>query len=123
MFDWLPDQDTINVWRYEKPNFSGQYAVAKIKQADLLAEDCIDIADDDSRDIKITENGYEAFDGEFAARSRLRVDTRKWLASKLLPKQYGGDALLQQTREENTELKEELKVLRARLDSENKKDY
>lgn len=123
----LPDKDTINVWRYEHPEFSVQYAQAKLKQADLLAEEINDIADDGSNDWmeSFGEEGDTAYrlNGEHVQRSRLRVDTRKWLASKLLPKQYGGDALLQQTKEENDELKEEIRALRAKLDEKNRKDY
>ena len=35
------------------------------------------------------EDGKETVDHERIARSRLRVDSRKWVASKLLPKVYG----------------------------------
>ena len=37
----------------------------------------------------INNQGNAIYNGEFIARSRLRVDTRKWLASKLVPKIYG----------------------------------
>lgn len=90
MYDDLPHPDTINLWRHKHPEFSVQYALAKLRQADLLAEECLDIADDDSKDKIIDETtGNEVCNTEFIARSRLRIDTRKWLASKLLPKQYG----------------------------------
>lgn len=89
MYDDLPVQSTINLWRYKHPEFSEQYAQAKMAQADLLAEECLEIADDDSKDIKIDADGFETCNTEFIARSRLRIDTRKWLAAKLLPKQYG----------------------------------
>ena len=86
----LPDKVTINRWRHRVPDFRTQYAQAKIEQADLLAEEILEIADDDSKDVKINpETGDEYLNTEFVARSRLRIDTRKWLASKLLPKQYG----------------------------------
>lgn len=85
----LPDKATINRWRHRFPDFRAQYALAKCEQADLLAEECLEIADDDTYDTKITPEGNEVCNTEFIARSRLRVDTRKWLASKLLPKQYG----------------------------------
>ncbi len=122
-YDDMPDEKTIQRWRYRIEEFRLQYAVAKIKQAELLAESCLEISDDSRGDIKVNENGYEVFDGEFAARSRLRVDTRKWLASKLLPKAYGGDSLLQQAKEENDDLKDEVRKLRAKLDEKNKRDY
>ncbi len=85
----LPDHSTVKLWRRRHPEFSAQYAQAKMEQADLLAEECLDIADDDSEDAIEWEDGSVKCNSEFVQRSRLRIDTRKWLASKLLPKQYG----------------------------------
>jgi hypothetical protein len=89
LYPELPDKMTINRWRHRLPDFRAQYALAKLEQADILAEECLEIADDDSQDIRIDEDGNQVCNTEFTARSRLRVDTRKWLAAKLLPKQYG----------------------------------
>lgn len=89
MYDDLPAQSTINLWRFQHPTFSEQYAQAKMIQADLLAEECLEIADEDCGDIKYDKDGNETCNSEFVARSRVRIDTRKWLAAKLLPKQYG----------------------------------
>lgn len=89
----LPDKTTVNLWRYKYPAFSTQYAQAKLVQADLLAEEMLDICDDGTNDWmeSFGEEGEVVwkFNGEHVQRSRLRIDTRKFLASKLLPKQYG----------------------------------
>ena len=96
-YDDLPEKITINVWRYRYPEFATQYAQAKLKQADLLAEEMLDIADDGTNDWMESFGqdgemiGYK-LNGEHVQRSRLRIDTRKFLASKLLPKQYGQHA-------------------------------
>jgi len=119
----MPHPDTIREWRLQNEIFSAQYARAKLQQADLLAEDCLDIADDSNKDTCINEAGFEAVDHEHVNRSRLRIDTRKWLASKLLPKQYGDKIQLEQKTEENERLKAELLELRAKLDVQNRKDY
>jgi len=92
MYDDMPDRSTVNLWRWTHPEFSLTYAQAKLFQADLLAEECLEIADDTSEDAKCDQDGEEVCNVEFIARSRLRIDTRKWLASKLLPKQYGSHA-------------------------------
>ena len=93
MYDDMPVKSTVNLWRYKHAEFSAFYAQAKLFQADLLAEECLDIADDASGDSRIDlETGEEVCNTEFIARSRLRIDTRKWLAAKLLPKQYGAIA-------------------------------
>jgi len=88
-YDDLPDQSTVNLWRYKYPEFSDRYIQAKIKQADLLAEECLEIADREEGDSRLDEFGNEVFNAEYVARARLKVDTRKWLASKLIPKLYG----------------------------------
>ena len=71
---------------------SAKYARAKEAQADFLAEEIIEISDDDSEDeIFIeTENGpVRKENKEFTNRSRLRVDARKWVAAHLRPRKYG----------------------------------
>ena len=109
MYHALPDQKTIWRWRYQVEEFRHKYAQAKMFQADLLAEQCLDIADESTpEDVGV---------------DRLRVDTRKWLASKLLPKQYGDKLLLEQKTEENEELKKELLALRSELDKRNRKEF
>jgi hypothetical protein len=65
-----------------------QYARAREAQADKLAEDILAIADDGSNDTYQTEDG-EVTNHDVIARSRLRVDARKWLAGKMAPKKYG----------------------------------
>tara|TARA_R110000868_G_scaffold335547_1_gene596431 strand:+ start:14774 stop:15244 length:471 start_codon:yes stop_codon:yes gene_type:complete len=89
LYPELPDKMTINRWRHRLPEFRAQYAQAKIEQADILAEECLEIADDSSGDVTYDKDGEVTCNTEFIARSRLRVDTRKWLAAKLLPRQYG----------------------------------
>jgi len=82
---WLRDE--------EKKDFWLQYARAKEEQADFLAEEILEIADDDSRDTKIIigKDGkeIEVENTEWTKRSQLRVDSRKWIASKLKAKKYG----------------------------------
>lgn len=72
-----------------KPEFSEQYARAREAQADKLAEEALQIADDGRSDTYLDAEGNERTDTEVIQRSKLRVDTRKWLASKMAPKKYG----------------------------------
>lgn len=109
MYPDMPDEKTIQRWRYQNEEFRLKYAQAKMLQADLLAEQCLDISDESTP--------------ENVAVDRLRVDSRKWLASKLLPKQYGDKLLLEQKTEENEILKEELRALRHKLDEQNKREF
>lgn len=84
----MPNKATVFRWLAAQPAFSDQYARAREAQADTLADELTDIADDSGRDFIQTENG-PVFNAEHVNRSRLRVDTRKWIASKLKPKKYG----------------------------------
>lgn len=83
---------TIFSWLRTHDEFLKQYTRAKEESADAMAEDVLDIADDGTNDyMTITKGGqeYEVVNSEALQRSRLRVDTRKWLMAKMKPKKYG----------------------------------
>lgn len=85
------DTSTLLKWLRENEEFSIQYARAKELQADYLVEEMVEIADDGSNDyMKIVKGDmeYNVEDREVTSRSKLRVDTRKWIAAKLAPKKY-----------------------------------
>lgn len=69
--------------------FAKAYARAREIRAELLVEELVTIADDGSNDTYVDENGNRRIDHDVIARSRLRVEARKRLVSKLLPKVYG----------------------------------
>lgn len=86
----LPDSTSVYLWLNKYPDFSRKYLQAKASQAHVLADECIEIADDTSDDIKIDpETGMEVCNTDFIARARLKIDTRKWMAGRLAPKIYG----------------------------------
>lgn len=87
--DDMPCIATIYVWFSKHSEFVEQYARAREDQADTLADEIIDIADDKTGDTIVDKDGNERADTEWINRSRLRVDARKWVASKLKPKKYG----------------------------------
>lgn len=69
-----------------------QYARAKEEQSELLVEEILNIADDSQNDWEEVEGRkgtYFRLNREHFERSRLKIDTRKWIASKLKPKKYG----------------------------------
>ena len=85
----MPAIRTVMYWLQRHEDFMQQYARAREIQAELLAEEVIEIADDSSCDVIVDDEGNEQTNHERVARSRLRVDARKWYASKLSPKRYG----------------------------------
>jgi len=86
---------TVFKWLADNKEFSEQYARAKQVQADYYADEIIDIADDGTNDwMEVRDKEGENVigwreNGESIRRSVLRVDARKWVAAKLLPKKYG----------------------------------
>lgn len=66
-----------------------RYARACEARADKIFDDLLDIADDGSNDTYVDDNGMPRTDTEVIQRSKLRVDTRKWMLAKLAPKKYG----------------------------------
>lgn len=97
----MPNRSTVNNWLLKYPTFYGQYVKARDVQADNMFDEILDIADLNSSDYRCDEYGNEKPDHEHIARSRLRIDTRKWYLSKVLPKKYGER---QKEQEETTEI-------------------
>lgn len=85
----MPNKSTVFRWLAANKEFCDQYAHAREAQADSLADEILDISDDGSCDTYVDDNGNTRTDQEVIGRSRLRVDARKWLASKMAPKKYG----------------------------------
>ena len=86
----FPSESTVRTWAVDdREGFAAQYARAREAQMDALAEEILAIADDTSNDVIIDDEGNERTNHEVVARSRLRVDARKWLMSKIAPKKYG----------------------------------
>ena len=84
-----PNKDTIFTWRKNNAAFSDQYAIAEQLQIECVVDELLDIADDSSKDHIIDTEGQINFNSQAVQRARLRIDTRKWLACKLVPKVYG----------------------------------
>lgn len=76
----LPHPDTIRDWLNKNtfPEFSARYARAKEAQSDIMAEEMMDVA-------------YKAKPDKFGRveKPKLKIDTLKFIASKLKPKKYG----------------------------------
>lgn len=90
--DDMPCLQTIFTWFRVYPQFLEQYTRAKEESADAMADEVLDIADDGTNDWMTIKRGgedVEVFNNEAVQRSKLRVDTRKWLMSKMKPKKYG----------------------------------
>lgn len=85
----MPSTQAVLRWLADHEDFRTQYARAREAQADALAEEILDISDDRDNDYITNDDGKEVLNSEHVQRSRLRVDARKWYASKVAPKKYG----------------------------------
>jgi hypothetical protein len=82
----MPKKSTVFRWLASNQEFRDQYAMSRECQADVLADEIIDIADGKRAE-------YEGGEAD-VQRDRLAVDARKWVAAKLKAKVYGDKALL-----------------------------
>ena len=82
--------NAVDWWIVQNPTRSEMYARARMRRADVLADEIIAISDETH--VEARYEGEEVklvLDATAVARNRLRVDTRKWAASKLRPGTYG----------------------------------
>lgn len=88
--DFMPSETTVRRWLAGEEDWSAefrrQYAHARDCQADHYAEEIIAIADCTDVPLSRVDAPVPPRDPQ---RDRLRIDARKWYASKLAPKKYG----------------------------------
>jgi len=85
----MPSIPTVWAWARERPDFFSAYMRAREDMAHTLFDQCIDIADDVSRDTIIDELGNMSSNPTAVARAKLQIDTRMRIAGKISPKVYG----------------------------------
>ncbi len=92
----MPARPTIVGWVMEdRQGFSDRYARARDLCLEHWADEVLEIGDDGTNDWMVREHGDDdknaswVVNGEHVSRSRLRIDSRKWLLSKLKPERYG----------------------------------
>lgn len=85
---------TVLQWvRDDREGFAKHYRRAREIGYHVMAEEILAVANDGSNDYMVRQSKdgeeYEVVNHEHVQRSRLRVDTMKWMLSKTLPKIYG----------------------------------
>ena len=89
----FPSPRTIFRWRVEFPEFNRLYMISRQHQVEVLIDEILEIADNKTYDTKEVErkdgSTYEVCNLEWIVRSKIRIDTRRWLATKLCPNLYG----------------------------------
>ena len=88
----MPPEGTVYRWLFKNDEFRERYEVARQTGLQMWADEMVEIADNASNDWmerEDSDNPGFTLNGEHIQRSRLRIDTRKWLLSKLVPKKFG----------------------------------
>lgn len=86
--DGMPCMVTIFRWFRIYPEFCNNYARAKEESAEFHADGIVDICDTDPQ-VVVDQSGVARVDAGWVQWNKVRIDTRKWVASKLKPKKYG----------------------------------
>lgn len=93
--DGMPARSTVFRWLSmpEHKTFLDMYTRAREEQADALFDEILAISDDGRNDWMARMDAEEENlgwreNGEALRRSQLRIDARKWAASKLMPRKY-----------------------------------
>jgi hypothetical protein len=87
-----PDRATVYRWMMDNEEMCNRYTRAMELRALLFVDEILEISDETSNDTLTIQKGKQVIEvenREWVNRSRLRVDSRKWIASKLFPKQFG----------------------------------
>lgn len=91
--DDLPHAVTVWRWEQRDQEFRNRMDLAREIRAHLMVDEAIAIADESEHDtiVKTNRQGdeFESPNSEWMNRSRLRVDIRKWHASKMNQRVYG----------------------------------
>src|ERR1700722_17426214 len=90
----MPSHSTVLRWVADNhEGCANQYARARDAGCEVMADEIIEIADDGTNDWmqRQRQNGSieTVTNKDHLERSRQRIDARKWLLSKALPKKYG----------------------------------
>ena len=83
-----PSYGAVYDWIEKDAVFASRFAHARIIGEEVIAQECLEIADNGANDWMETKFGPQV-NQEAINRSRLRVDTRLKLLAKWNPKKYG----------------------------------
>jgi hypothetical protein len=106
--DHIPARSTVSQWVLDdREGFSVRYTRAREMQREVWADEISDISDTATNDWMERHGKDDAgwiANGEHIQRSKLRVDSRKWLLSKLDPKRYGDRTHVEATGKDGKDL-------------------
>lgn len=84
----MPAARTVRDWEAQRPDVAAAIARAREEGEDVMAADCLAIADDGRRDYTVDDEGHKTVDHDHIQRSKLRIETRLKLLAKFNPKRW-----------------------------------
>ena len=94
----MPNASSVYLWLTQHQEFSEMYTRAREDQADALADEIVEIADEQPDLIEVYDKDGKLVevkvDSALLAWQRNRMDARKWTAAKLKPRKYGERQIL-----------------------------
>lgn len=82
----MPDKSNVFRWMQTNTDFRDKYRASKEECMDSFADEIIDIADET---IELVRKGAEKKSSAYVQAMKLKIETRRWLMSKLKVKKYG----------------------------------
>jgi terminase small subunit-like protein len=115
----MPSIRTVHLWvQQDREGFGARYRDARETGCSILAEQMLQIADDISADRieRRNKDGTTEFvvDQGIIKRALVRINTRQWLLSKMLPKRFGDRPNPDTEHDLNAELAEMMKLIDGR---------
>lgn len=116
--DGMPARRTIDDWRAKDDIFAARIARARLDGWDVIAEECLTIADTPQLGVTITEDdsekgGTKKVMEDMLGHRKLQVETRLKLLAKWDPKRYGDKQQVEHSG--NIELADRLRRVKERL--------
>jgi hypothetical protein len=117
--DGMPAESTVRLWaQSDRDGFGARYRSARELGYHTMADEILEIADDTRNDLvarrRANGEGEPMLDHEHVSRAKLRIEVRRWLLSKALPKIYGDRLDLKASHEAGDTLLELMKAIDGR---------
>lgn len=91
--DDFPSQQTVYSWLLNRPEFLEMYTRAREEQAETMADQIVQIADETPQTTEVRDKEGNVIDikldSAYISWQKNRIEARKWTAAKLRPKKYG----------------------------------
>ena len=105
--DGMPNRVTFFVWMKETDEKTNNYAKAMESRQEKLFDEILEIAyqTEEGETIKSTMHGIETTTSDMLGHRRLKIDSLKWVLSRMNPKKYGDKIQQEHTVNDITEIR------------------